>query len=208
MSFFDTFDKVYCINLKHREDRKKHIISECEKYNMGNVHFFEAINGSTINGNYNISKGCIGLIMSNIQIINEAKQNNYDQILILEDDCYFTDEVLKINDYLSELPDDWDMFYLGGNHNVGWKGIKPPEVINDKIVKLHHTFTTHFIAIKKHMYDVILEKLNTFSQPIDVIYTTIQKEYKVYCTSVTIAKQINGYSDIENKNVNYHNMIL
>ena len=207
MRYFETFDKVYCINLKHREDRKKNIISECDKYDLGDITFFEAINGSTISQRFNISNGCVGLIMSNIEIINDAKKNDYETILILEDDCYFTDEILMINEYLNVLPDDWDMFYLGGNHNVGWKGIKPPEPINEKIVKLHHTFTTHFIAIKKHMYDVILNELKNFNQPIDVIYTTLQKQYNVYCTSVNIAKQINGYSDIENKNVNYHNMI-
>lgn len=207
MRYFETFDKVYCINLKHREDRKQNIISECEKYNLGEITFFEAINGNTVPQRFNISKGCVGLIMSNIEIINDAKKNDYETILILEDDCYFTDEILKINDYLSVLPDDWDMFYLGGNHNVGWKGIKPPEPINEKIIKLHHTFTTHFIALKKHMYDVILNEIKNFNQPIDVVYTTLQKQYNVYCTSVNIAKQINGYSDIENKNVNYHNMI-
>lgn len=207
MRYFETFDKVYCINLKHREDRKQNIISECEKYNLGEITFFEAINGNTVPQRFNISKGCVGLIMSNIEIINDAKKNDYETILILEDDCYFTDEILKINDYLNVLPDDWDMFYLGGNHNVGWKGIKPPEPINEKIIKLHHTFTTHFIALKKHMYDVILNEIKNFNQPIDVVYTTLQKQYNVYCTSVNIAKQINGYSDIENKNVNYHNMI-
>lgn len=202
MKLFDRFDKVYCINLEHREDRKNHILSECAKYDLGELSFFKAINGNNISNPYRISNGCVGLILSNIEIIKEAKNNNYKSILILEDDCHFTNEVLNINSYFDALPDDWDMLYVGGNHNTHM-GYLPPKQINEKIVKLHNTFTTHFVAINQNMYDVILKRLSKFSNPIDVIYTEIQKSYNVYSTSKAIAKQLNGYSDIENRVVNY-----
>ena len=182
------------------------ILNECMKYNLGDVNFFEAFNGNNIPHNYNISNGNVGLIMSNIEILKEAKEKNYNSILILEDDCYFTDEIKNIDSYMDQLPNDWDMFYLGGNHNTV-VGSNPPIKINEKIVKLHHTFTTHFVAINNTVYDILLERLSTFVDPIDVIYTTIQKTHNVYCTSETIAKQINGYSDIENRVVDYHWLI-
>lgn len=207
MKFFDRFDKVYCINLKHRQDRKLSVLSECAKHQLGKIHFFEAINGKEIKNDYPISNGCVGLIASNIEIIKDAKLNNYNTIIILEDDCYFSEEMKNIDSYMDVLPENWDMFYLGGNHNVGWMGIQPPIKVNEKIVKLHHTFTTHFVAIRNNMFDILLEKLSHFDNPLDVIYTSIQKTHNVYCTSETIAKQINGYSDIENKIVNYSNLI-
>jgi GR25 family glycosyltransferase involved in LPS biosynthesis len=206
MKLFDRFDKVYCINLEHREDRKNHILSECNKYDLGEVSFFNAFNGYNLSNPYKISNGNFGLILTNIEIIKEAKNNNYKNILILEDDCYFTSEVLNINTYFDALPDDWDMLYLGGNHNTH-VGNSPPIVINEKIVKLHSTLTTHFVAINNHMYDVILARLSKFDNPIDVVYTGIQKLYNVYSTSNTIAKQLNGYSDIENRVVDYSQLI-
>jgi GR25 family glycosyltransferase involved in LPS biosynthesis len=206
MKLFDRFDKVYCINLEHREDRKNHILSECNKYDLGEVSFFNAFNGNNLSNPYKISNGNFGLILTNIEIIKEAKNNNYKNILILEDDCYFTSEVLNINTYFDALPDDWDMLYLGGNHNTH-VGNPPPIVINEKIVKLHSTLTTHFVAINNHMYDVILARLSKFDNPIDVVYTGIQKLYNVYSTSKTIAKQLNGYSDIENRVVDYSQLI-
>jgi hypothetical protein len=207
MKFFERFDKVYCINLKHRQDRKISILTQCKNHNLGEINFFEAYNGNEIKNPYNILNGAFGLILSNIDIIKEAKEKNYKSILVIEDDCYFTDEIKNIDSYLEMLPSDWDMFYLGGNHNIGWMGNEPPIKINEKIVKLHNTFTTHFVVINNTLYDILLEKLSNFDNPIDVIYTTIQKTHNVYCTSETIAKQINGYSDIENKVVNYHGMI-
>jgi glycosyl transferase family 25 len=206
MKLFDRFDKVYCVNLKHREDRKINILNECKKYDLGEFKFFEAFNGNKIPHNYKISNGNVGLIMSNIEIIKEAKNNNYKNILVIEDDCYFTDEIQNIDSYMNQLPNDWDMFYLGGNHNE-CAGTPPPIKINEKIVKLHHTFTTHFVVINSSIYDILLEKLSLFDNPIDVIYCDIQKIHNVYCTSETIAKQINGYSNIENRVVDYHWLI-
>ena len=207
MNFFKNFDRVYCINLKHREDRKTNVLNQCEKYNLGEVHFFEAINGKDYDNHYGLLPGAFGLILSNIEILKDAKNNNYKTILIMEDDCYFTDEIKIINTYLDMLPDDWDMLYLGGNHNIGWMGTPPPIKINEKIIKVHTTFTTHFVAIKNHMFEVLLNNMSTFKDPLDVIYTDIQKRYNVYCTSNTIAHQMDGYSDIERKYVNYHHMI-
>ena len=206
MKLFDRFDKVYCINLEHREDRKNHILSECAKYDLGELSFFNAINGRNLINTHRILNGCLGLILSNIEIIKDAKNNNYKNILILEDDCYFTSEVLNIDTYFDALPDDWDMFYLGGNHNTHI-GHLPPKQINEKIVKLQNTLTTHFVAINNNMYDVILARLSKFDNPIDVVYTAIQKLYNVYSTSNTIAKQLNGYSDIENKVIDYSQLI-
>jgi GR25 family glycosyltransferase involved in LPS biosynthesis len=206
-NFFEFFDKVYCINLKHREDRKISILNQCSKYKLGKINFFEAVNGNNHSNKYNLLSGAIGLIMSNIEILKEAKEKNYEKILILEDDCYFTDEIQNINEYLDLIPSDWDMFYLGGNHQSGTQGVKPPLIINDKIIKLNNTLTTHFVAIKNKMFDVILDRISTFENPIDVIYTQLQRNYNVYCSCISIAKQINGYSDIENKIVDYHWLI-
>jgi len=206
--FFDSFDRVVCINLPYRTDRKVNFLSQCEKYNLGNFEFFNAIDGNTLPNPHPISNGNFGLILSNIEILKIAKEDNLNNILIIEDDCDFNDKIIEINSYLNKLPDDWDMFYLGGNHNIGWGDTLPPYEINDKIVKLHNTFTTHFVAVKSKMFEVLLEELATFSYPIDVIYTKIQKKYNVYCTKDMVASQKEGYSNIENKFVNYSNVII
>ncbi len=89
MGFFEMFDNVYCVNLKHRQDRKANILSQCAKYKLGKVEFFEAINGKEHQNNYNLLPGAFGLILSNIEILKNAKEKKYNSIIILEDDCYF-----------------------------------------------------------------------------------------------------------------------
>jgi hypothetical protein len=205
--FFNYFDRAVCINLPSRPDRKLNFITQCEKYNLGNFDFFNAIDGNTLSNPNPISNGNFGLILSNIKILKKAKEDNLNSILIMEDDCDFNDKIINIDSYLDKLPDDWDMFYLGGNHNTWWGGSIPPYEINDKIIKLHNTFTTHFVVIKSKMFEILIEELSTFSNPIDVIYTKIQKKYNVYCTKDTIATQKEGFSNIENKYVDYSRFI-
>ena len=203
---FENFNKVVCINLHHRTDRKINFLSQCNIYNLGEFDFFTAINGNDLTNTHPISNGNFGLIMSNIEILKKAKEDNLKNILIIEDDCIFNDNIKNIKPYLDALPNDWDMFYLGGNHNIGWNGITEPVIINDKIVKLHNTYTTHFVLINSNMFDILINELSKFLHPIDVTYSMIQKKYNVYCTKNTIATQQEGYSDIENKMVNYLNI--
>lgn len=206
MKLFEYFDKTYCINLKHRTDKIKLFNDDCVKYDLGKYERFEAINGATIDLPYNISKGNVGLIMSNIKILEDCVKNNYKNVLIIEDDCYFTDEVTNLLDNLNLVPDDWDMLYFGGNHNTH-VGVTPPSKVNDLIVKLHHTYTTHMVAIKSHLFEPIISLLGKYEHPIDVAYTELQKKYNVYCFYPGIAKQRKGYSDIQNR-VDDNNLII
>ena len=40
-------DRIFIINLKHRTDRREHILSEMKKQNITNYEFFDAIRPTT-----------------------------------------------------------------------------------------------------------------------------------------------------------------
>ena len=204
---FDRFDKVYCINLPHRTDRRENFINEVNKYDLGDFEFFDAYYGGKLQNPHNLLSGCIGLIQTNIDILNKCIKDNHDMIAIIEDDCIFSDEILNIDEYFNYLPEDWDMLYLGGNHNFHWSLAEKPIRVNEKVIKLRHTFTTHFVGIKRKMFEIILNKIQNFSEPIDVVYAELQKNYNVYSFYPSIAKQMAGYSDIENRQINYDFLI-
>jgi len=202
MKLFERFDKVFCINLEHRVDRLENFISQVEKYDLGPFSVKKAINGKHINNLTKLDNGNLGLVLTNKEIILESIENKYNSILVIEDDCYFTDEILNIDTYFHFLPDDWDMLYMGGNHNTHCGEIYPKK-INDKVIKLHNTYTTHFVGIKNSVYNTILNTIDKYEHPLDVMYSKIQKEHNVYSFYPAIAKQLNGYSDIQNNSMNY-----
>ena len=203
MKITDFFDKTYCINLDRRFDRWEECLIEFKKYGIEDVIRWSAIDGNNINKLGSCEKSSqTSLILTNIDIIEDSIKNNLKNVLIMEDDIKFSDEVYNISEYFKYLPEDWDMVYFGGNHN-SHMGVNPPLIINEKVCKLHNTFTTHCVGINGKSFNTIINKLKEFNNPLDVIYTDLQRSLNVYCFYPLIATQRISYSDIEGRVVNY-----
>jgi glycosyl transferase family 25 len=200
------FDKTYCVNLNRRPDRWEKVKQEFNRIGVSGIERYEAIDGkdydwTNIKYNPSLLVGELGLIETHINLIKDAIKNNYSSILIFEDDVYFTDEINKIEEYMSQLPDNWDMLYLGGNHIYG----PPPPKVNDKILKLVKTYTTHAIAIKSNLFETIIAMTEGRKKQIDVYYADLQTVYNVYGFTPNMALQTEDFSDIQNRHVNYTN---
>jgi hypothetical protein len=92
--------------------------------------------------------------------------------------------------------------YFGGNHNTHM-GIRPPDIINEKVCKLHNTYSTHCVAINKKAYEPILDRIKKCDNALDVIYVELQNKLDVYSFYPMIATQRVSFSDIENKMTDY-----
>jgi GR25 family glycosyltransferase involved in LPS biosynthesis len=207
MRLFDRFDKVFCVNLDRRPDRMLHFEEQVKKYNLGEFERVSAVDGKNLDiSNFKISAGELGLVLTNLKIIEKSISNRYESILILEDDCIFTDEIKEVDSYFSVLPKDWDMLYMGGNHNTHM-GILDPYYVNEKVCKLHSTYSTHFVGIKKLMFTKIYNMLRTKSKPLDMFYVELQKDNQVYSFYPALAKQIVDFSDIQNNVTDYNWLI-
>lgn len=111
-------DKSYCINLERREDRKEHMEKEFERLKL-DYKFFKAFDGKDLNiKEIPIRKAIISTVKSHLGVIQDAIKNNYETIAVFEDDVIFCedfDERFKI--YLKEVPEDWEIMYLGCHFN-------------------------------------------------------------------------------------------
>jgi GR25 family glycosyltransferase involved in LPS biosynthesis len=199
MSLNNYFDKIYCINLDRRTDRWDKCKEQFDKLGI-EVERFSAIDGNTlIHNNQRLKSGEIGLIRGNLELIKKAKENNYKNIFIFEDDVEFIDEFNeKFEKYIKQVPEDWSFLYLGGNH-VG--GTHP---VNRNLHKVFHSYTTHAFAINGKMYDTIINLIEKETEPIDVTYALLQKNNPSYVFKPHLAWQAEGFSDIAKENVNYN----
>ncbi len=200
------FDKAYCINLKRRQDRWKKCLMEFKKHNLDDIERYQAIDGklydwSSTTYNKNLLKGELGILETHINIITEAVENGYSSIVILEDDVYFTPEIAKLEEYLNDVPEDWDMIHLGGNHTYG----NIPDMITDKIMRLNNTFATEGVIIRNTLFQTILEITKNREHQIDKYYSILQKTNNIYGCYPNITLQKIDYSDIQNKVVDYFN---
>lgn len=221
-------DKIFIINLEHRVDRKKKILSELQRVGLTNYEIFKAIkpteemvnewNPNFLNpipewfkrtgGDENKYKiGSLGCMLSHLEIIKICIERKYENVLILEDDTEFQigngirfEQVINImKNQLEHL--NFGLFYLAGNHRaIGANLQKKSENVN----RVKGTLTTGSYIINKSVMKYILKNIIGYEREIDVFYSTvIQNQFPCYCVHPHITKQGEGYSDIVQKNVSY-----
>lgn len=118
------WDNIFIINLTRRPDRKEEMIKKLKDANITKYYFLEAYDGQTqeVTDNFNLVKqkknipivtsGHFACLLSHIKAIKLAIKNNYDYVMILEDDVFFLDDFVN---KLSNLHvPKFDIMYLGG----------------------------------------------------------------------------------------------
>ena len=218
MNINNFFDEIYCINLPERTDKWKECEDEFKKHNL-NVKKFDALKGSPKNG---LLGGEIGLIATNIEILRDALKNNYDKILILEDDIIFNNDFNeKFESKIGDLPDDWESIHLGGN-NFFNKGLGKFKSINNDIDFIINgstykeldndicttawSQTTHAVGVHSNIFEELLASALRFDRQIDNVYCEFQQsdKHKTYAFLPSICLQRPTHSDIQNRFVDYN----
>lgn len=197
---------IFVINLKKRTDRLRHIQEELKKINCNNYEIVEAIDGNTINRSPFINQGALGLVQTYFKIFELIKDKPTEEIILIEDDCVFSENFSEnVNNFLNELPNDWNILYFGGNHNPSLA--PPPSKFTEHVRKVHHTYSAHCVVMKTKVFFELIEILKTLRYQTDVGLSFLQKKYPSYTTSKKITWQVPSYSDIENKLVNYNSSL-
>jgi GR25 family glycosyltransferase involved in LPS biosynthesis len=191
VSLNNFFDHIYCINLDERKDRWKSAIEQFEKNNIA----VERISGikNKFNINKTISDAEMGIVLTHKLIYLDAIKNNYNNILILEDDCIFRDTFVEdFNKTIKELPNDWDLFYLGGLY---WWSL--PKEYSENISLANKILGAHALGVKSTVFETLLN-LTNFSEAVDVTYANKQKDLKSYISKKTLIGQKRGIkSDVQ-----------
>jgi GR25 family glycosyltransferase involved in LPS biosynthesis len=197
------FDRIYCINLSTRPDRWEAFQKEMDKFGIKDIIRFDAINGKELdytNMVYNKSllAGEVGILLTHLKLIEECKRDNIERVLIMEDDLVFTEEIVKLGEYLDLVPNDYEFLYFGANHNH-----KSIRLLNDKIGILNHSYGLQCVAIKNTVYDKILIDLPKIEKQVDAYYADYQPITSSFCFVPNMALQRTDFSDIQNRVVDY-----
>ncbi len=210
MRFKDYFDAIYFINLDRRVDRVdrfKERISEAteDTFDIDNatIKRFSAVDGYKLDpATYSNSNGAgaEGCKRSHLYIFQECLRNKNSSVLILEDDVVFDNNFSEqFIDFISKVPEDWDMLYLGGNHQ------RPPIEVNAPVHRVQ-VFSTHAYAVKASLFPRVIKLLEDATIPLDVAYRDVlhtDPEVNTYGCQPQIAWQEVGFSDIENHDVDH-----
>ncbi len=195
---------IFYINLEHRIDRKLHVEKELSKVGLTNFTRFNAIK---------MPNGALGCSMSHLKCLQLAKENNWPYVLIVEDDIEFLEPntfINQANKFLQTI-DRWDVLLLAGNNILPYKTIDN----NDSCVKVSGCLTTTGYLVTSHYYDKLIQNIKmgiTFFMrrpqqkklyAIDVFWKPLQEVDNWFLLTPLTVIQMEDYSDIEQKKINY-----
>jgi glycosyl transferase family 25 len=188
---WDCIDKVIYINLEERKDRLEQITTELKVIPENKLIRFNAIKDI---------KGHIGCSKSHIACLELAIQNNWKNVLIIEDDMIFVnyEEGTKLIDKL--INKDFDVISLGNTH-----------VNCDKNnYKLYAGDTTTAYIVNNHYYEKLLNNykeglkllIDTYEITkycLDKYWKKLQSTDNWFIIHPSLCIQSIGFSSIENK---------
>lgn len=159
------FDRIYCINLDTRQDRWRYVRGHLASVGVHEVERFSAIDVRNdpklrpqerlLRDNFSLLAMC-GCMLSHRRIVELAKAEQLNNVLVFEDDVRILEEnVDSLDEALTQLEKlDWDVFYLGATY------LFKLEPAGNVLVRVTNgAYATHAIAYNHTIYDHILNVL-------------------------------------------------
>jgi len=187
------FDKVYVITMENsfRIPRME------ERLEGVDYEFFYGVDGATLDKTPYMSKGSkqtrgqLGCTISHLNLYKKIVSENNEKVLILEDDCLFNGRLTNLGEYMSQLPIDWGLFYLGWDNK---QHIKPNygdnlyEITKNNILSIEGTQS---FAIKPFFAKLLLEQNSNFKYTADGNITAIVRDSdsKTYVATPKMGQQ-------------------
>ena len=186
--FNEVFEKVVVINLARRGDRLANITKQLNAHKI-EFERFEAIDGQELG-----ITGFAACAMSHRAVIEKYK--DCQNLFIFEDDAELKPNFAFLWDkFIVNLPDDWQMIYLGCNRIES-------NPIADGVAELLQGLSTHAYGAKQAIFDNLIQ-LSQANQPIDLSYMQMQVSVPTYMAFPTMVGQMPGFSNIEERFIDY-----
>jgi len=165
------WDNIFIINLLRRTDRKELMIKKLLEANIIKYEFIDAIDGQDleiknkfltyINQTKIVSTGHYACLLSHIKAIKLAKERNYSNIMILEDDINFCDDF--INKLQNLLIPQYDILYLGGI-------ISKIKLFFNDWSKCNKIMGAYGYILSSKLFDYVIYNLEKITEYVDVFY--------------------------------------
>ena len=202
----ENIEHAFYINLENRPDRKEHVEKQLQSIGISATRF-NAIK---------LSNGAVGCSMSHLKCLETAKQNNWDHVMIIEDDILFLNPNVfknKLNKFLKNHK-NFDVLLIAGNN------VPPYQKIDDCCVKVYRCQTTTGYIVQSHYYDKLINNIKEgikqlITNPdqhilyaIDKYWFRLQEKDNWFLITPLTVTQKEGYSDIEKRPTNYTKVMI
>jgi len=210
LSSLDEVVHIYYINLDRRTDRRAHMEQQWRQLGIppGHVQRFPAIA---------MSNGAVGCTLSHIKVLERAIQNHLPYVLVCEDDMECTNVGLfrsQFQQCMQRRGPDWDVILLGGNN------CPPFQPVDSTCVQVTRCQTTTAYLVrgayipllmsnmKQGLALLLREPTRRTDYALDRYWFHLQRMDRWFLIVPLTIIQQEGYSDIEQRRVNYSSAML
>lgn len=189
----DYFARIFCINLARRPDRWAHVEDQCRRYGL-DVERFDAYDQIVFGGRVNGNWGCTS---SHRALLELTAYHRWPRVLILEDDfeVCVPDFNERFDAMIREVPDDWDMLYLGGGYG------EPPQYRHSPhVIRINRMLTTSSYGITAPMARRVAPYISGIG-PIDSLYGGFHHDAKCYIFHPRLIVQYANVSDLQERHM-------
>jgi hypothetical protein len=142
--------------------------------------------------------GAYGCLQSHLAVARAARNAGVPCVLVLEDDAVLDAAWRsRLDAAWPQLPDDWDLLYLGCNH------FAPPRPVADGLARVVQAHSTFAYILRHTAYDVFLAVNRRPSQPLDVNLLQFQQDRACYALWPNAAWVDEDYSDVQDAHESY-----
>lgn len=222
-SVFSFFPHIYYINLSSRVDRREEVQRQLKqydieakrweaiqltqeenlKYTLKGYPLCEKVSDTDLDHKSRIEQVTLrqrSCLFSHLSLISHAKNNNFENILIFEDDIIFNPDINIIDTISKSLQDlknqEWDMYSFGSVL------LSPTTKITDNLYRLGFFTAGHAIAFNHTIYDSILDFPFKQEMNIDMHYGRLSYDRaKSFTSKYPTIFQNHNYSDIQMREV-------
>lgn len=193
-------NKTVFINRASRTDRAENMNTRLKDVGMKAIKI-KAIESEPLEGvdesESTLTQGMSGCFKSHVRIWrNILEDEKLKHVLILEDDAVFSDNFKEVLDKaLSELPDDFDILYLGASDDNGPYRLKTDDF--DVVCPSDHQWRTHAYIVNRKVLPKLLEKASKMYAAIDQVLVDVQPYIQCYSTMPYIVFQDDSKSDCQ-----------
>jgi len=193
-AFAEFFPHRVCINLDRRPERWERMQARFAAAGLGAVERFPAVDGrgGGVPASWPFSSGAYGCLQSHLAVVREARAQEQESILIMEDDVVFAEGFHdQFQERVRSLPADWDMLFFGCLH------YEPPEPVAPGLGRLRISFSTFMYAVRRTVYDAFIFLHERGRYPVDRTNIILQKRSRSYCFIPHLAWVEDSYSDAQ-----------